>query len=150
MCGSTRSTTSPSSSSTRRSTPCAAGCCGPKLMVKFRIAASVIASRLPRAGKCRKHFRPGHVLRLVGKVVVRRLLVDEDLRREREAALVVDRLGRNGAKVPADQAIEQRGAALLAEAALGPLGRAIHAKVPRVLDLERAAALEREHRPGSP
>src|SRR6478672_9486268 len=36
MCGSTRSTTSPSNSSTRRSTPCAAGCCGPKLMVKLR------------------------------------------------------------------------------------------------------------------
>src|SRR5271156_1067411 len=40
--GSTRSTTSPSSSSTRRSTPCAAGCCGPKLMVKLR--TSLIAS----------------------------------------------------------------------------------------------------------
>src|SRR5438034_8995157 len=36
MCGSTRSTSSPSSSSTRRSTPWAAGCCGPKLMVKLR------------------------------------------------------------------------------------------------------------------
>src|SRR5436190_15226849 len=35
-CGSTRSITSPSSSSTRRSTPCAAGCCGPKFMVKLR------------------------------------------------------------------------------------------------------------------
>src|SRR5262249_24586846 len=42
MCGSTRSTTSPSSSSTRRSTPCAAGCCGPKLMVKLRSAVSVM------------------------------------------------------------------------------------------------------------
>src|SRR3954465_4519336 len=36
ICGSTRATISPSSSSTRRSTPCAAGCCGPKLMVKLR------------------------------------------------------------------------------------------------------------------
>jgi hypothetical protein len=33
--GSARSTTLPSSSSTSRNTPCAAGCCGPKLMVKF-------------------------------------------------------------------------------------------------------------------
>src|ERR1700761_377107 len=40
ICGSTRSTTSPSSSSTRRSTPCAAGCCGPKLIVKLRVAPS--------------------------------------------------------------------------------------------------------------
>ena len=46
MWGSTRSTTSPSSSSTRRSTPCAAGCCGPKLMVKLRIAASVMGRAL--------------------------------------------------------------------------------------------------------
>src|ERR1700730_12259414 len=38
--GSTRSTTSPSSSSTRRSTPWAAGCCCPKLMVKLRSAVS--------------------------------------------------------------------------------------------------------------
>src|SRR5579862_731502 len=36
ICGSTRSTISPSSSSTKRSTPCAAGCCGPKLIVKLR------------------------------------------------------------------------------------------------------------------
>src|SRR5215207_10513250 len=39
ICGSTRSTTSPSSSSTSRSTPCAAGCCGPKLIVKLRSGA---------------------------------------------------------------------------------------------------------------
>src|SRR5262249_32362940 len=38
MCGSARWITSPSSSSTRRSTPCAAGCCGPKFMVKFWIS----------------------------------------------------------------------------------------------------------------
>src|SRR6201989_2297970 len=41
ICGSTRSTTSPSSSSTRRSTPCAAGCCGPKLIAKLRMLCSV-------------------------------------------------------------------------------------------------------------
>jgi hypothetical protein len=33
MCGSARWITSPSSSSTSRSTPCAAGCCGPKFNV---------------------------------------------------------------------------------------------------------------------
>src|SRR6266849_1905525 len=42
ICGSTRATTSPSSSSTSRSTPCAAGCCGPKLMVKLRRLCSLI------------------------------------------------------------------------------------------------------------
>jgi hypothetical protein len=42
ICGSTRRTTSPSSSKTRRKTPCAAGCCGPKLIVKFRLKGSAI------------------------------------------------------------------------------------------------------------
>src|SRR5262245_18657329 len=32
--------TSPSISSTRRRTPCAAGCCGPKFRVKLRISAT--------------------------------------------------------------------------------------------------------------
>src|SRR3954453_19292575 len=44
ICGSTRSTTSPSSSSTRRRTPCAAGCCGPKLIVKLRMLCSPMGS----------------------------------------------------------------------------------------------------------
>src|SRR5574343_794835 len=39
MCGSARWTSSPSNSSTRRSTPCAAGCCGLKFRVKLRISA---------------------------------------------------------------------------------------------------------------
>src|SRR5687767_5142428 len=51
--GSTRLTISPSSSSTRRSTPCAAGCCGPKLMLNVRSSAAaasmVIASLAIRA-----------------------------------------------------------------------------------------------------
>src|SRR3954464_14523158 len=38
MCGSAFCTTSPSISSTSRSTPCAAGCCGPKFIVKLRIS----------------------------------------------------------------------------------------------------------------
>src|SRR4051812_47462089 len=38
MCGSAFWMTSPSISSTRRSTPCAAGCCGPKFIVKLRIS----------------------------------------------------------------------------------------------------------------
>src|SRR5262249_12726649 len=46
ICGSTRVTTSPSSSRTRRSTPWAAGCCGPKLMVNGRTSASAVVARL--------------------------------------------------------------------------------------------------------
>src|SRR3954471_21739615 len=49
MCGSTRSTTSPSSSSTRRRTPCAAGCWGPKLMVKLRSSVSAMSHPAPTA-----------------------------------------------------------------------------------------------------
>src|SRR3954462_12888668 len=44
MCGSAFWMTSPSISSTRRSTPCASGCCGPKFIVKLRI--SFIAASL--------------------------------------------------------------------------------------------------------
>src|SRR5512139_3500990 len=40
ICGSARWITSPSSSSTSRSTPCAAGCCGPKFSVKFWISGT--------------------------------------------------------------------------------------------------------------
>src|SRR4051812_23585467 len=40
MCGSAFCMTSPSISSTRRNTPCAAGCCGPKFMVRLRISAT--------------------------------------------------------------------------------------------------------------
>src|SRR6218665_989328 len=51
MCGSTRSTISPSSSSTRRSTPCAAGCCGPKLMLNLRTGVSGIAGTVGSSWK---------------------------------------------------------------------------------------------------
>src|SRR6478736_4160434 len=40
MCGSALMMVSPSISSTRRSTPCAAGCCGPKFSVKLRMSAT--------------------------------------------------------------------------------------------------------------
>src|SRR5882724_11274607 len=40
MCGSQRSTISPSISTTRRSTPWAAGCCGPKFIVRVLISTS--------------------------------------------------------------------------------------------------------------
>src|SRR6202034_3819512 len=41
MCGSAFWMVSPSISSTSRSTPCAAGCCGPKLSVRFLISGTV-------------------------------------------------------------------------------------------------------------
>src|SRR5665213_461192 len=47
MCGMQRTTVSPSSSSTRRSTPCVAGCCGPMLISMCSPASSGAA---PRAG----------------------------------------------------------------------------------------------------
>src|SRR5579863_7298079 len=47
MCGSALVMISPSISSTRRSTPWAAGCCGPKFMVKFWISG-ILGSLLER------------------------------------------------------------------------------------------------------
>src|SRR5258706_14900164 len=45
MCGSAFWMTSPSISSTRRNTPCAAGCCGPKFMVRLRSSATRTSRR---------------------------------------------------------------------------------------------------------
>src|SRR5262249_2293272 len=65
------------------------------------------------------------------------LLVDENLADERQAAHVVERLRGDGVEVLADEAIEQRRAARLAEAPLGPIRRAIDAELCVVLDLHR-------------
>src|SRR5262249_45772069 len=46
-----RCTTSPSSSSTRRRTPCAAGCWGPKLTVKLRSEDSAMAAEMITPGQ---------------------------------------------------------------------------------------------------
>src|SRR5690348_16810490 len=126
MCGSTRSTTSPSSSSTSRSTPCAAGCCGPKLMVKLRrFSAIALPFRLPFGrSEGREHFRARHVVGLVGEVVIAGLLVDEHLTRQRIARSVVECLRRHVVIILANQPIEQWRAALLAETTLGPFRRA--------------------------
>src|SRR5882757_3669306 len=48
MCGSAFWITSPSISSTRRSTPCAAGCCGPKFIVRLRISATAVPAQQRR------------------------------------------------------------------------------------------------------
>src|SRR6185503_19075785 len=46
MCGSARWITSPSISSTSRSTPCAAGCWGPKFSVKFWISGIALVLQI--------------------------------------------------------------------------------------------------------
>src|SRR5579862_941053 len=43
ICGSARSTTSPSISRISRNTPCAAGCCGPKLIAWLSISTTLVA-----------------------------------------------------------------------------------------------------------
>src|SRR6185295_10552915 len=48
MCGSAFWMTSPSISSTRRNTPWAAGCCGPKFIVRLRISATGAPGRILR------------------------------------------------------------------------------------------------------
>src|SRR5689334_14870393 len=70
MCGSALVMISPSISSTRRSTPWAAGCCGPKFMVKFWIS--------------------GILGRLLERLVVARVLADDS--RHQHARLDAHRL----------------------------------------------------------
>src|SRR5262245_2083855 len=135
ICGSTRVTTSPSSSRTRRKTPWAAGCCGPKLMVKGRTSDSVsaIGVRL-RCGEGGEHFGARELLRRVGEGVLPRLLVDEDLVREHEPFLVVEGLEGDEVEAGLDQAIEKRRSARDAVAALGPRRRPIETEAALVLD----------------
>src|SRR5262245_18751206 len=74
MCGSTRFTTSPSSSSTHRNTPCAAGCCGPKLMLNWRISVSGIW--LIQALRCQR--KPYHITGIpsaLGLLIARKHIV---------------------------------------------------------------------------
>ncbi len=97
MCGSTRSTTSPSSSSTRRSTPCAAGCCGPKFRWNWRISVSAMASPLrlliprqhvvgplPRAHEVEGAELLGQLHRLVDHALLRIVVAHLDIAGERE------------------------------------------------------------------
>src|SRR3954463_15531766 len=69
MVGVTDCTTSPSSSSTRRSTPCVLGCCGPMLTVIVSLRSS--ATMHPVALHVGAELGFGHRQRLVG---LRRLL----------------------------------------------------------------------------
>src|SRR5580698_3079036 len=75
ICGSTRSTTSPSSSSTRRNTPCAAGCCGPKLIVKVRLSSAA-------PGEIAECLRQLH--RLVDNALLLGIVADFDVAAQRE------------------------------------------------------------------
>src|SRR5574343_577249 len=84
MCGSARWTTSPSSSRTRRSTPCAAGCWGPKLRVKLRISAM---GRVPVgifAHDARGVFARGNRHRLVDDTRLIRIVAHLDITGDRE------------------------------------------------------------------
>src|SRR6476469_4623025 len=97
MCGSTRSTTSPSSSSTRRRTPCAAGCCGPKLMVKLRSSVSAMTQLAPAASGAQRA-----VANAERRTASRRLLAVRDFRHPRSASvgLISSPLPARGLLVP--------------------------------------------------
>jgi hypothetical protein len=92
MCGSARSTTSPFISSTRRSTPWAAGCCGPKLIVKFctwagTIGVSVAMPRTLAGSTAWERL----VLHGASPSLACSLLVPADLRGARAVASATDR-----------------------------------------------------------
>src|SRR6185436_6560819 len=125
MCGSAFWMTSPSISSTRRSTPCAAGCCGPKFSVK--LWNSGIAAR-PRRALLPDHLRHRHARhdadRLVDDAAARRVVADFHVTGEREvlteqvADEVVVREDPPQVRVAAEQdSVEIKGLALV------PVGR---------------------------
>src|SRR5512138_2920560 len=88
MCGSARWITSPSISSTRRSTPCAAGCCGPKFSVKFWNSAMAARPRPARLALLADHLRHGHAWldadRLIHDAPARRVVAHLDVAGEWE------------------------------------------------------------------
>src|SRR6185295_3963941 len=128
MCGSAFWITSPSISSTRRSTPWAAGCCGPKFSVK--LWNSGIAARPRRA---RRALLPDHLWhrharhnadRLVDDAAARRVIADlhvtgkRKILAERMADEAVVREYPPQVRVAAEQdAVEVKGLALV------PVGR---------------------------
>ena len=103
-----------------------------------------------RQAQTARTLRAGHVVRLVGEVVIGGLLVDEDLRREGDILHIIERLGRDKIHVLVDQPIIERRATRLAEAALGPFGRTIGAKICRVIDLQRRPAIAHHERSRGP
>src|ERR1044072_7876758 len=97
MCGSMRRTTSPSISITMRSTPWAAGCCGPKFMVSGLIWVSAISGRLlvarqaarlehafPRALEIERAELLHQLHRLVDHALLRFVVTHLDIAGERE------------------------------------------------------------------
>src|SRR6185295_17385639 len=85
MWGSARWITSPSSSSTRRSTPCAAGCCGPKLRVYLRISAILRFFRVVRlAHDSRRDFARIDGDGLVDHAALLGVVAHFDMARQRE------------------------------------------------------------------
>src|SRR5579863_2401470 len=90
MCGSALVMISPSISSTRRSTPWAAGCCGPKFMVKFwisgilgRLLEGFLVARV--VADDARHQRAGlDAHRLVHDALLLRVVAHFDVAGERE------------------------------------------------------------------
>src|SRR5262245_33027958 len=137
MWGSTRLTTSPSSSSTRRRTPCAAGCCGPKLMLNWRISVSAMGSLgLFGARESREHLGTRKLRRIVGEIVVGGLLVDEYLRRQNEPRLIIERVRGEGVVSRPEKAVVEGAATHLAERPLLPHGRLVDADIVRALECD--------------
>ena len=70
-------------------------------------------------------MRPGELGRVVGQVVIGRFFVDENLRRQLQAILILEQAGRQKMFVGGQQAVEQVRAAMAAKGTLGPGRRGI-------------------------
>jgi len=97
-----------------------------------------------------EHLLTSQVLRLVRKAVVVRLLVDEDLMVEAEAALGREQARRKDAATTRLDPDEEVGPAHGAEASLGPRRRVVNRNLVLALDAEVVTTAQREQRSSTP
>src|SRR5690606_25143353 len=92
--------------------------------------------------KSRQELLAGHPVGVVGKIVIRRLVIDEDFFGEMKTFRLGKSLHRNDRHSIMDTAPEQRRTALRAEAAFAPLRRRIGREGSFVFDFDRSAAVD--------
>ncbi len=95
-------------------------------------------------------FLPGHDGGLIGKLVIGRFLIDENLQVELPVAALIEQSDGNRVEVALFQAIEQMTAALQAEPALRPVRRRIDADMLHPLDIGDVMLLHAHQRATAP
>src|SRR5690625_301023 len=111
----------------------------------FRDARSLCVIR-----ELRKHFRPGQVLRGIGKAVIGGFVVNEYLTGKLPRLILAKQPDGNGIEGLLFQSIEQMRATLFAKPALGPLGRCVYADVGIALKADTVFTLHCQQRAPAP